>query len=136
MAPSSDDFHRMPAQAGSVRARDRGLRRSRRLTGWITATAVAGAAALGGLYTHLLPGHAAAPPPQSPPARNPAASSSAPAAPGAGKEHGESAGHEDGEDDGEDDHEGAAPAAQPAPQPPAQPPASTGQQPHTTTGAS
>ncbi|MFE9172478.1 hypothetical protein ACFYNZ_23870 [Streptomyces kebangsaanensis] len=127
MAPSTDDFDHTLSPAGSPRARDRGLRRARRLTRWIAVTAVAGAAALGSLYTHLLPGGTAAPAPLSPPAQNPSASSSATA--GGDEEHGERNSHEDGEDQ----HGAAAPAA---PQPPAQPPAATQQQPHTTTGAS
>lgn len=130
MAPSPDDFNQTPSPIGSPHARDRGLRRSRRLTRWVAVTAVAGAAALGSLYTHLLPGSSAAPvPPTSPaPAHSPAKSSATNTA-GGDDEHRETSGHED-------DDEGAAPAARPAPQPPAQPPTPTQQQPHTTTGAS
>ncbi|MFK4106318.1 hypothetical protein ACI2L1_40970 [Streptomyces sp. NPDC019531] len=127
MAPPSDDFHQTPSPAGSPHARDRGLRRSRRLTRWIAVTAVAGAAALGSLYTHLLPGTSAAPAPPSPPVHYPAASTAATT--GDDREHGEAGDHED-------DGEAAAPVTEPTPQPPAQPPAATRQQPHTTTGAS
>ncbi|WP_460072894.1 hypothetical protein [Streptomyces sp. YKOK-I1] len=127
MASSPDGFPPMPPPTGSPLARERGLRRSRRLTRWIAVTAVAGAAALGSLYTHLLPGGAASPAPAATPSvQNPATSSSAPAT--GGNERGDA--HEDDED------EGAAPAARPTPQPPARPPAPTQQQPHTTTGAS
>ncbi|MGY6022643.1 hypothetical protein [Streptomyces spinosirectus] len=134
MAPSPDDFRPTPAPAGSPLARDRGLRRNRRLTRWIAVTAVGAAAALGSLYTHLLPGGSASPaPPASPTAssaQSPSASSAAATGDGAG-EHGENS---QGDDEGED--EGAASAARPAAQPPAQPPAPTRQQPHATTGAS
>ncbi|MFJ8782253.1 hypothetical protein [Streptomyces sp. NPDC102476] len=132
MAPSPDDFP-PPAPSFSSHARDRGLRRSRRTTLWIAVTAAAGAAALGGVYTHVQPGGSAAPAPANAPVHHPAAST----ATTVGKDdEGSKApnGHEDGEDD--DDEEGAAPATQPAPQPPAQPPAATQQQPQTTTGAS
>ncbi|MFF4359942.1 hypothetical protein [Streptomyces sp. NPDC001604] len=122
MAPSPDDFHRTPSPAGSPHARDHGLRRSRRITRWIAVTAMAGAAALGSLYTHLLPGSSASPAPPSSPAQHSAASTATTAR---------------GDDQqGEDDGEGAAPVTQPAPQPPAQPPAPSQGQPHTTTGAS
>ncbi|MGW3247257.1 hypothetical protein [Streptomyces sp. NPDC001070] len=128
MAPSPDDFPPTPAPAFSPHARDRGLRRSRRTTLWIAVTASAGAAALGGFYTHLLPGGSAAPAPANAPVHTPAASTSA----AVGKDdegREEPNGHED-------DDEAAAPVAQPAPRPPAQPPAATQQQPQTTTGAS
>lgn len=125
MAPSPDDFPRTSAPVPSPRARDRGLRRGRRLTRWITVTSVAGAAALGGFYTHLLP---AAPAPSSPSAPNPAASFTT--AEADDEEHGEWNGH-----DNEDD-EGAAHVTRQTPQPPPQPPTTTKQQPHTTTGAS
>ncbi|MET9886517.1 hypothetical protein ABZZ20_25945 [Streptomyces sp. NPDC006430] len=133
MAPSPDDFHQTSAPAGSPYARDRGLRRSRRITRWIAVTAVAGAAALASFYTHLLPGGTAAPTPVSPPVQNPAASTATTAAED-GEEHDEAG-------SSQDDDKGATPAAQPAPQPPApqppaQPPAATQGQPHTTTGAS
>ncbi|MER6418245.1 hypothetical protein [Streptomyces sp. NPDC001137] len=122
MAPSPDDFHRSPAPAGSPHARDQGLRRSRRITRWIAVTAVAGAAALGSLYTHLLPGSSASPAPPGPPAQHSTASTATTAR---------------GDDQqGEDDDEGTAPVTQPAPQPPARPPAASQGQPHTTTGAS
>ena len=111
MAPSPDDFDRAPSPAGSPRARDLGLRRARRLTRWAGVTAVTGAAALGGLYSHLLPGGTADPPAQSP---------SAPST--AGSHEGDDGGHED---------DGPA-----APGPPSHPPTATQQQPHTTTGAS
>jgi hypothetical protein len=130
MAPSPDDFPPTPAPASSSHARDLGLRRSRRTTLWIAVTAAVGAAALGGVYTHVLPAGSAAPAPANTPVHHPAASP-------AGKDDEgsrEPNGHQDGEDD--DDEEGAAPVAQPAPQPPAQPPAATQQQPQTTTGAS
>nr|WSZ20348.1 hypothetical protein OH837_47170 [Streptomyces canus] len=130
MAPSPDDFPPTPAPAFSSHARDRGLRRSRRTTLWIAVTAAAGAAALGGVYTHVLPGGSAAPAPVNAPVHHPAASTGATV----GKGGEEPNGHEDGEDD--NDEEGAAPVTRPAPQPPAQPPAATQQQPQTTTGAS
>ncbi|MFH7337676.1 hypothetical protein [Streptomyces sp. KHY 26] len=119
-SPSSHDFDRTPS-AGSPLARDRGLRRTRRLTRWLAVTAVAATAALGGLYTHLIPGSASSP--ATPPAsgQSPNASS----APAGG----------DDEEDGSDDEEEAA-AAKPVPRAPAQPPASTQHKPHTTTGAS
>lgn len=128
MAPSPDDFPPTPDPAFSAHARDRGLRRSRRTTLWIAATAAAGAAALGGVYTHLLPDGSASPAPANAPVHKPAASTAATVGKDdAGRE--EPNGHED-------DDEGAAPATQPSPQPPAQPPAATQQQPQTTTGAS
>ncbi|MGW3151530.1 hypothetical protein ACWDG1_44365 [Streptomyces sp. NPDC001177] len=128
MAPSPDDFQPTPAPVSSSYARDRGLRRSRRTTRWIAVTAAAGAAALGGFYTHVLPGGSSAPASANAPVQNPAASTAA--ATGQGHEERE-------EPNGyEDDTEGAAPVTQPTPQPPAQPPAATQQQPHTTTGAS
>lgn len=120
MAPSPDDFLRIPSPAGSPQARDQGLRRSRRITRWIAVTTVAGAAALGGVYTHLLPGTSASSAPPSPPAQQSAAT----AATG------------DDQQQGEGDDEGAAPVTQPTPQPPAQPPAASQGQPHATTGAS
>ena len=126
MSPSPDDFDQTPSPTASPHSRDRGLRRSRRLTRWIAVTAVAGAAALGGVYTHLLPGSSAAPAPTSPTVQNPAGPSHT--ATGDDREH--------GDENGEADDEGAAPATQPAPQQPAQPPTATQQQPHTTTGAS
>lgn len=130
MAPSPDDFPGTSVPVSSPRARDRGLRRGRRLTRWITVTSVAGAAALGGFYTHLLPGGPAAPAPSGPSAPNPAASSTT--AGGDDEEHGERSGHE------AEDDEGAARVTRqtPRPQPPPQPPTATKQQPHTTTGAS
>ncbi|MEU8868186.1 hypothetical protein [Streptomyces umbrinus] len=133
MAPSPDDFPPTHAPALSSHARDRGLRRSRRTTLWIAVTAAAGTAALGGIYTHLLPGGSAAPAPANAPVHKPAASTAATAGKDdEGRE--EPNGHEDDEDD--DEEEGAAPVVQPSPQPPAQPPAATQQQPQTTTGAS
>ncbi|MFF4804391.1 hypothetical protein ACFY1U_39465 [Streptomyces sp. NPDC001351] len=123
MAPSPDDFHRPPSPAGSPLTRDHGLRRSRRITRWIAVTAVAGAAALGSLYTHLLPGTSASPAPPGPPVQHSAASTATTA-------------RGDDQRRGEDDEEGAAPVTQPAPRPPAQPPAASQGQPHTTTGAS
>jgi hypothetical protein len=135
MAPSPHDFDQPPFPAGSPQARDSGLRRGRRLTRWIAVTAVAGAAALGSLYTHLLPGGTAAPAPTSPPVRTPTTSTAATTAGDDDEEHGQG-GHES--DDDED--EGAAPATPPeprqGPQPPARPPSPTRHQPHTTTGAS
>ncbi|MFI5963513.1 hypothetical protein ACIA8J_15195 [Streptomyces asoensis] len=125
MASSPDDFPPAPP-TGSPLARDRGLRRSRRLTRWIAVSAVAGAAGLGSLYTHLLPAGPASPAAVTPSAQNPAPTSSVPAP-------GDDEGNGHHEDDGD---EGAAPASRPAPQPPARPPAPTRQQPHTTTGAS
>ncbi|MFC8673992.1 hypothetical protein ACFUEN_15080 [Streptomyces griseorubiginosus] len=131
MSPSPDEFRPTPGPAFSAHARERGLRRSRRTTVWIAATAAAGAAALGGVYTHLIPG--GSPAPANAPVHQPATSN--PVTTGKedkGRE--EPKGHEDDEEDGEEG--AAAPAAQPAPQPPAQPPAATQQQPQTTTGAS
>ncbi|GAA2473934.1 hypothetical protein [Streptomyces longisporus] len=119
MAPSPDDFHRNPSPAGSQQARDHGLRRSRRITRWVAVTAVTGAAALGSLYTHLLPDSSASPAPPGPPAQHSTASTAGTTARGDDQQ-------------GEGDDEGAAPA----PQPPAQPPAASQGQPHTTTGAS
>ncbi|MCL6735144.1 hypothetical protein [Streptomyces neyagawaensis] len=134
MAPSPGDSPQTPAPVPSARARDRGLRRSRRTTLWIAATAAAGAAALGGAYTHLLPGGQATPAPSNAPIHSPSASTAGTSGSGKDDEGREgSNGHESDEDD---DEEGEAPATQPAPQPPAQPPAATRQQPHTTTGAS
>ncbi|MGW3115816.1 hypothetical protein ACWDBW_01480 [Streptomyces sp. NPDC001107] len=124
MAPSPDDFHRTPSPAGSPHARDHGLRRSRRITRWIAVTAVAGAAALGSLYTHLLPGTSSSPAPPGPPVQHSAPSTVTTTARG------------DDHEQGENDDEGASPVTQPTPQPPAQPPAASQAQPHTTTGAS
>ncbi|MFF3890091.1 hypothetical protein [Streptomyces sp. NPDC001914] len=122
MASSPDAFQPKPSQAGSPLARDRGLRRSRRLTRWITVTAVAGAAALGGLYTQLLPGAPASPPPVSGPSAGKATTPSSAAT---------------AEPDEKGDDEDAVPAApSSSPQPPDKPPAPSTQQPHTTTGAS
>lgn len=138
MSTSPDDFdNQSPSPAGSVGARDHGVRRSRRITRWIAVAAVTGAAALGSLYTHLIPGSTASPAPSSPPRENPAASHAvAPAARDDGN-HGDSTRqqNDDGDDEGEDGP-GAAGTTQPTPQPPGQPPAATQQQPHTTTGAS
>lgn len=117
MSPSPDPFNQPLPPAGSPGARDRGLRRSRRLTRWIAVTSVAGAAALGGGYAHLLPGSPAASAPTQ---------SSVPGASSATSGDDDQGSHEDGE---EGDQGGA-------PQPPAQPPTAAQQQPHTTTGAS
>ncbi|MER5434092.1 hypothetical protein [Streptomyces sp. NPDC002588] len=138
MYPSPDDFDQPLTPPDRARARDRGLRRSRRLTRWIAVAAVTGAAALGGLYTHLLPGSSASPVPSSTPHQNPAASSAVAPKSSNGVDHGGTARHEDDDSDGDlgEDDAGAGPASQPAPQPPAQPPAPTQQPPHTTTGAS
>ena len=152
MSPSPDDFNRPLPPAY---ARDRGLRRSRRLTRWIAVAAITGAAALGGLYTHLLPGGSASPALTSTPVQNPApvspaltsrpvqnrapASSSATTHLRDNEEHGDRGSHKDGDDEDEDEgneDKGAARAARPALQPPVQPPAPTHKQPHTTTGAS
>ncbi|WP_244902644.1 hypothetical protein [Streptomyces griseoruber] len=139
MYPSPDDFDQPlpPPDPARARDRDRGLRRGRRLTRWIAVAAVTGAAALGSLYTHLLPGSSASPVPSGPPLQNPTASSSVVPKSNGGEDQGSTARHEadDGGDEGEDDA-GAAQASQPAPRPPAQPPAPTQQPPHTTTGAS
>jgi hypothetical protein len=139
MAPSPDDFPPTPASVFSSQSRDRGLRRSRRTTLWIGATAAAGAAALGGVYTHLLPGGSAAPAPTNTPVHKPATLTAVTVdKDDEGRE--ESSGHEEDdhghEGDEDDDEEGAASVTRPAPQPPAQPPAATQQQPQTTTGAS
>ncbi|MGV9631816.1 hypothetical protein [Streptomyces sp. NPDC003487] len=124
MAPPPDDFPQPPPPCPerSPAGRDRGLRRVRLLTRWVAAGAVAGAAALGGLYTHLLPGGQTAPAPAGP---RPAVSSPTGAS---GDDGGSASGHED------DAGEGAAAPA--APQAPVAPPTTTTQQPHTTTGAS
>ena len=99
MVFSPDDFQPIPSPRSSARARERGLRRSRRLTRWVAVTAVAGAAALGGFYTHLLPGGSAAPAPTGPaPVQSPATPSSATAAGGAGQ-------HDDGGEQGDDEDE-------------------------------
>ncbi|MER5450047.1 hypothetical protein ABT052_18270 [Streptomyces sp. NPDC002766] len=113
------------SSAGAARARDRGLTRIRGLTGWIAAAAVAGTAALGAVYTHVLPGGSASPAPAGPVAHNPAAPSSSATTHRTG---GDDGGEEEGDDDGG--------ARQPALQSPAQPPTPTQQQPQTTTGAS
>ncbi|MCD9874814.1 hypothetical protein [Streptomyces guryensis] len=118
MAPSPDDLHRPPFPAGSPRSRDHGLRRSRRVTRWTAVTAVAGAVALGTIFTHLLPGTSASPAPPGPAVQHSAASTVT------------TTGRGDDQQQGEDG--GAAPAAQP----PAQPPTASQAQPHTTTGAS
>ncbi|MFE1312501.1 hypothetical protein [Streptomyces sp. NPDC058755] len=121
MAPSPDDFdHSLPLD-GSPRARDRGLRRTRRLTRWLAVTAVAATAALGGLYTHLIPGSSPSPAPSTPSGQSPPTTSVTT--------------REDDEEGASDDEEAAA-VTGPALQAPAQPPASTQQKPHTTTGAS
>jgi hypothetical protein len=146
MSPSPDDFDQSPAEPAL--ARDRGLRRSRRLTRWISVAAVTCAAALGSLYTHLLPGSSVSSAPSSPPLQSPPASSTAAPNTGADEQRGSSARHENDDGDDQDEHEdehededgdgdaGAARTSQQAPRPPAQPPAPTRQQPHTTTGAS
>ncbi|MHC3470983.1 hypothetical protein ACYF6T_20035 [Streptomyces sp. 7R007] len=131
MAAAPDDFPPTPAPAFSSHARDRALRRSRRTALWIAATAAAGAAALGGVYTHVLPGGSAAPAPANAPVHAPAAST----ATAVGQDD-EGRAQPNGHDDGEDDEEGGAVVTRPAPQPPAQPPTATQQQPQTTTGAS
>ncbi|MEV6318630.1 hypothetical protein [Streptomyces sp. NPDC051776] len=55
MSPSHDGLEQSLPRAGSVPARDRGLRRARRLTQWIALAAMTGTAALGSLYSGLLP---------------------------------------------------------------------------------
>ncbi|WP_225102727.1 hypothetical protein [Streptomyces sp. CoH27] len=121
MALSPDDFDQNLSPAGSPGARDRGLRRTRRLTRWLAVTAVAATAALGGVYTHLIPGSSPSSAPSPPPAQGPPTSSTT--------------ARGDDEEGASDD--GKAPAVtKPAPQAPAQPPTSTQQKPHTTTGAS
>ncbi|MFB7461899.1 hypothetical protein ACFCZ1_00095 [Streptomyces sp. NPDC056224] len=146
MDPSSDEFQTEPAPAASSKARDHGLRRSRRTTRWIAVTSAAGAVALGGFYTHLLPDDSAAPAPTNAPVQNP----TPPTAATVGKDDEGREEPNSHEDDADDDEEGAAPVTEPAPQPPAQPPAvapsapqppaqpptATRQQPQTTTGAS
>jgi hypothetical protein len=138
MYPSPDDFDQPFPPPDRARERDRGLRRGRRLTRWIGVAAVTGAAALGSLYAHLLPGDSASPAPSSPPVHNPAGSAAVAPTSSGDEEPGGGARHEndDSDDGGEDDGAGAGRASQPAPQPPAQPPAPTQQPPHTTTGAS
>lgn len=130
MSPSPDDFAQPVPPPRSPQGRERGLRRTRRLTRWIAVTAVAGAAALGGLYTHLLPGGSAAAAPTTPPVPGHAASSSATAGED-DQEHGRGGGHEDDENE-----DGGAAAASPAPLSPSPPPSATPRQPHATSGAS
>ncbi|MCI3278165.1 hypothetical protein [Streptomyces cylindrosporus] len=106
---------------GAARARDRGVARVRGLTRWIVVAAAAGGAALGTVYTHVLPGSSASPAP----AHTPAVPSSS--SPQAAQRSGEDdQGGEEGDDGG----------ARPALQLPAQPPAPTQQPPQATTGAS
>ncbi|MET7479300.1 hypothetical protein ABZT17_33745 [Streptomyces sp. NPDC005648] len=125
------DFDSSPVPPpGAARARDRGLTRIRGLTAWIVGAAVAGAAALGAVYTHVLPGSSAAPAPGGPVGGNPAVSSPSPSAAGHG-----SGGDDQGEGDGERGDDSGA-TARPGLRPPAQAPAPTVQQPQTTTGAS
>ncbi|MCC5478312.1 hypothetical protein [Streptomyces barringtoniae] len=121
MALSPDAFDQTVPPAGSPGARDRGLRRTRRLTRWLAVTAVAATAALGGVYTHLIPGS----PPS--PASSPPAGQSPPTSTTTSK----------GDDrEGTSDDEAAAAVTKPTPRAPAQPPTPTQQKPHTTTGAS
>ncbi|MEU1273156.1 hypothetical protein [Streptomyces sp. NPDC005799] len=122
MVSPPDDFRHSETPAGSPRARDHGLRRTNRLTRWIAVGAVAATAALGGVYTHLLPGHSAA----SAPTTSPAPQPQTPSATTSTSTH-----QGEADDEGGDDG-----ASAPAPQPPAQPPAAAHQQPQTTTGAS
>ncbi|APA96509.1 hypothetical protein NS506_02445 [Nocardia seriolae] len=121
MAPSPEEPYSTPSWAGSPRARDHGLRRSRRLTGWIAAVSVAGAAVRGGVYTQLLQGNSAA---SSTPAQFPATT----------------VGDDDGEYDEPSSHEGdserGAAVTRPTFQPPVQAPTTTRQPAQTTTGAS
>ncbi|MEU6148198.1 hypothetical protein ABZ848_48705 [Streptomyces sp. NPDC047081] len=124
MSYPPDDFDRPAAPpAGAARARDRGVARIRGLTRWIAVAAVAGAAALGTVYTHVLPGSSASPASPGPAAHNPVVPSSSPAARSSG---GDDEGGEEGDDGG----------TRPALQVPAQPPTPTQQQPQATTGAS
>lgn len=117
MAHSPEERYSTPSWAGSPRARDRGLRRSRRLTGWIAAASVAGAAVLGGVYTQLLQGNSAT---SSPPAQSSATR----------------VGDDDEQNVREDDGEQGAALTRPTLQPPAQPPTAIQQPAQTTTGAS
>ncbi|WP_369386573.1 hypothetical protein AB5J72_02440 [Streptomyces sp. CG1] len=121
MALSPDAFDQTLPLSGSPGARDRGLRRTRRLNRWLAVTAVAATAALGGLYTHLFPGSSPSPATSPPSGQSPPTSSTT--AKG------------DDEEGASDDGKAAA-VTKPAPQAPAQPPTSTRQKPHTTTGAS
>jgi len=133
MSYPTDDFDRPPVpRSGAAHARDRGLTRIRGLTAWIAGGAIAATAALGAVYTHVLPGGSASSAPGGPAAHNPAAPSSS-AASSAAAERG-SGGDDQGEDDGGKGDD--SPAAKPGLQSPAQPPAPTQQQPQTTTGAS
>ncbi|MFJ1973867.1 hypothetical protein ACIO93_35015 [Streptomyces sp. NPDC087903] len=134
-SPDSDQPLHPPDPA---RDRDRGLRRGRRLTRWIAVATVTGAAALGSLYTHLLPGGSTPAVPTNPRPHTPSASSAVAPKSGDDADHDDSARHRNdgGEGEGEDDDAGAAPVSQPAPHPPARSPAPTRQPPHTTTGAS
>ncbi|MCX5052992.1 MULTISPECIES: hypothetical protein [unclassified Streptomyces] len=123
------DFDQGAPPGGAARARDRGVTRVRSLTRWIAVAALAGTAALGAVYTHLLPGSSTPPTPAAPVVHNPAAPSPT-AAHGSG---GDDSGNREGDDD---EGEGTARTAQPALQAPAQSPTPTQQQPQSTTGAS
>ncbi|MFI0538023.1 hypothetical protein ACH3VS_03955 [Streptomyces sp. WSLK1-3] len=127
------DFDQGASSGDAVRARDRGVTRVRSLTRWIAAAALAGTAALGAVYTHLLPGSSTPSTPAGPVVHNPASPSPTSADATTGDDSGHHAGDDEG-DGGED--EGAARTTQPALQAPAQPPTPTQQQPQSTTGAS
>ncbi|KUM84248.1 hypothetical protein [Streptomyces pseudovenezuelae] len=125
--PPHDFGHRAPSP-GAVRARDRGVKRVHSLTRWIAAAALAGTAALGAVYTHLLPGSSTPSTPAGPVVHEPAPASSTTSDATTGDDSGSHEG---------DDDDGAAPrTTQPALQAPAQPPTPTQQQPQSTTGAS
>ncbi|MET7690341.1 hypothetical protein ABZT06_20555 [Streptomyces sp. NPDC005483] len=123
------DFDPAAPPGAAARARDRGVTRVRGLTRWIAVAALAGTAALGAVYTHLLPGSPTPPTPAAPVVHNPVAPSST-------ATHG-ATGDDSGSHEGDDDEgEGAARTTQPALRAPAQPPTPTPQQPQSTTGAS
>ncbi|MEU4874498.1 hypothetical protein [Streptomyces sp. NPDC021608] len=134
MPPTPADFEPGFPPPRSPHTRDRALRRVRRLTRWIAVASVAGAAALGGLYTHLLPGGSAAPAPAGSPVPGHTASSST-ATGDDDREHGPGAGA-GGQEDDEGEGGGSTPAAPPTPSAPPAPPTATRQLPHATTGAS
>ncbi|MEV6318633.1 hypothetical protein [Streptomyces sp. NPDC051776] len=133
MALSHDGFKPSLPRAGSVHARDHGLKRARSLTRWIALAAMTIAAALGTFYTQLLPGSPGSADPAGPPA--PASSTSI------RNDDDDAIGEQAGqrgeeEDEDEDEDEGAARIEQQTPQPPVEPPTATQQHPDTMTGAS
>ncbi|MFI9357963.1 hypothetical protein [Streptomyces lydicus] len=106
------------------------MRRIGSVTRWIAVAAVAGAAALGAAYTHLLPGSSGSSAPGSTPLQKPASSPGTTQQGDEDEQHGASGVHTD--DDGGATTRPAAPALQA----PAQPPAPAQRPSHATTGAS